>query len=146
MKLESLGPRAFLADALEPDERDKSPTGAELAPDLSMRLWVLDACVADAAVLTDRERLRAILYEAALLGGATVVGEEFCVFPNGAVTGVLVLAQSHLSIHTWPEHALANVDLLSCGALPGERMLRSIGRQLDAERFVITSVPRGPWS
>jgi S-adenosylmethionine decarboxylase len=145
VKLQSLGPRAFLADALEPDERDKS-TGAELAPGLSMRLWALDARVADAAVLTDPERLRAILYEVAQLGGASVVGEEFCVFPNGAVTGVLVLAQSHLSIHTWPEHSLANVDLLSCGDLPGESMLRSIARQLDAERVEITSVPRGPWS
>jgi len=106
----------------------------------------LDARVADAAVLTDRARLRTILYEAAELGGATVVGEEFCVFSNGAVTGVLVLAQSHLSIHTWPEHSLANVDLLSCGDLPGERMLRSIGRQLDAENVAIRSLPRGPWS
>ena len=146
MKLQGLGPLAFPADALEPDERDKSIFGAKLAPDLSMRLWTLDARVVDAAVLTDQERLRTILYGTAELGGATVVGEEFCVFPNGAVTGVLVLAQSHLSIHTWPEHSLANVDLLSCGDLPGERMLRSVGRELDAEHLTITSVPRGPWS
>jgi S-adenosylmethionine decarboxylase len=111
-----------------------------------MRLWALDARVADPAVLTDRHRLRAILYEAAEAGGATVVGEEFCVFPNGAVTGVLVLAQSHLSIHTWPEHSLANVDLLSCGDLPGEQMLRAIGRRLEAEHVAVTSVPRGPWA
>jgi S-adenosylmethionine decarboxylase len=145
VKVRNVGSRASLADALEPDERDKWTTGAELAPELSMRLWALDARVVDAAVLTDPERLRAILYEAAQLGGATVVGEEFCVFPNGAVTGVLVLAQSHLSIHTWPEHSLANVDLLSCGGLPGERMLRLVGRRLDADRIAITSVPRGPW-
>jgi S-adenosylmethionine decarboxylase len=110
-----------------------------------MRLWALDARVDDAAVLTDRERLRTILVGVAEWGGATIVGEEFCVFPNGAVTGVLVLAQSHLSIHTWPEHALANVDLLSCGELPGERMLRSIGRQLGSRDVRVTSVPRGPW-
>jgi S-adenosylmethionine decarboxylase len=146
VKLQGLGRRAFLADALEPDERDKSTSGGELAPELRMRLWALDARVVDAAVLTDRKRLRTILYDAAQMGGATVVGEEFCVFPNGAVTGVLVLAQSHLSIHTWPEHSLANVDLLSCGDLPGESMLRSIGRQLDAEHVAITSMPRGPWS
>jgi S-adenosylmethionine decarboxylase len=123
---------------LEPDERDIPTSG--------MTLWTLDARVADPAVLTDEERLKAILYEAAEAGGATVVGREFCVFPNGAVTGVLVLAQSHLSIHTWPEHSLANVDLLSCGGLPGERMLRWIGRRLQAEQIEITSVPRGPWS
>ena len=146
MKLQGLGPGAFFADALDPDEQDKSTSDARLASELRMRLWTLDARVADAAVLTDRERLRTVLYDAAQLGGASVVGEEFCVFPNGAVTGVLVLAQSHLSIHTWPEYSLANVDLLSCGDLPGERMLRSVGWQLNAEHVAITSVPRGPWS
>jgi len=146
VKLQGLGPRAFVADALEPDDDDKSNSAATLGSGLRMRLWALDARVLDVAVLTDRERLRTILYEAARSGGATVVGEEFCVFPNGAVTGVLVLAQSHLSIHTWPERSLANVDLLSCGDLPGERMLRSIARQLQAEHVTIASVLRGPWS
>jgi S-adenosylmethionine decarboxylase len=110
-----------------------------------MRLWALDARVRDESVLTDRDRLRDILYEAARLGGATVVGEEFCVFPNGAVTGVLVLAQSHLSIHTWPERAIANIDLLSCGDLPGERVLRAIGARIGAEQVTMTLIPRGPW-
>jgi S-adenosylmethionine decarboxylase len=146
VKLQGLGPRAFVVDALEPDDNDKSSSAAALVSPLSMRLWALDARVPDVGVLTDRERLRTILYETARSGGATVVGEEFCVFPNGAVTGVLVLAQSHLSIHTWPERSLANVDLLSCGDLPGERMLRLVARQLHAEHVTITSVPRGPWS
>ena len=146
MKLQRVGPGAFLADALEPDEPEKSISAVGPVPELTMRLWALDARVADASMLMDRERLRAILYEAALVGGATVMGEEFCVFPNGAVTGVLVLAQSHLTIHTWPEHSLANVDLLSCGDLPGEHMVQSIGRALNAEHVAITSVARGPWS
>ena len=50
-----------------------------------------------------RGRAEGVLHAAAAAGGATVVGEEFYAFPNGAVTGVLLLAQSHLSIHTWPE-------------------------------------------
>jgi S-adenosylmethionine decarboxylase len=117
---------------------------AETEP-LRMRLWAFDAFVEDAAVLTDRDRLRQILHEAAELGGATVVGEEFYVFPNGAVTGVLVLAQSHLSIHTWPERSLANVDLLSCGDLQGERVLRRIGRRIGAQRVTVSCITRGPW-
>ena len=68
-----------------------------------MRLYTMDAWVSDPAVLTDEPTLRAALYAGARAGGAVVLGEEFCIFPNGAVTGVLVLAQSHLSIHTWPE-------------------------------------------
>jgi S-adenosylmethionine decarboxylase len=113
--------------------------------EIRMRLWALDARVRDEAVLSDRDRLRAILYEAARLGGASVLGERFCVFSNGGVTGVLVLAQSHLTIHTWPERSLANVDLLSCGDLPGERVLRAIGRRIGAEHVTVMCVPRGPW-
>ena len=86
-----------------------------------MRLHAMDAWVRTAAVLTDEDALRAGLHAAAAAGGATVVGEEFYAFPNGAVTGVLLLAQSHLSIHTWPELGLANVDLLTCGDIDGRR-------------------------
>lgn len=107
-----------------------------------MRLHALDAWVRDAAVLTDRERLRAILLHAAAAGGATVVGEEFHVFPNGAVTGVLVLAQSHLSIHTWPEYALANVDLLSYGSVRADEILHAVQEELGVARAAVTSIPR----
>ena len=110
--------------------------------DGSMRLYALDAWVRHAAILVDAERLRATLYAGAEAGGATVVGEEFHVFPNGAVTGVLVLAQSHLSIHTWPEHALANVDLLSYGDVRGEWVLQAICERLETERVHVECIPR----
>jgi S-adenosylmethionine decarboxylase len=107
-----------------------------------MLLHALDAWVGDAAVLMDAERVRAALYAGADAGGATVVGEEFHVFPNGAVTGVLVLAQSHLSIHTWPEFALANVDLLSYGDLRAEEALDVICARLGAIRSRVTCIAR----
>ena len=52
-----------------------------------MRLHALDAWVRSPAALTDLPRLKETLYRAADAGGATVLGERFCVFPNGAVTG-----------------------------------------------------------
>ena len=107
-----------------------------------MLLHALDAWVGDAAVLTDAERVRAALYAGADAGRATVVGEEFYVFPNGAVTGVLVLAQSHLSIHTWPEFALANVDLLSYGDLRADEALDVICARLGAVRSRVTCLAR----
>jgi S-adenosylmethionine decarboxylase len=108
----------------------------------SMRLHALDAWVRDPAVLTDPDRLRDILFEGADAGGAIVVGEEFHVFPNGAVTGVLVLAQSHLSIHTWPEYSLANVDLLSYGDVRADEVLRVICARLDVSRSSVSSLRR----
>ena len=114
----------------------------ELVHNRTMRLHALDAWVRDPSVLTDGDAVREILYAGARAGGATVVGESFCVFPNGAVTGVLVLAQSHLSIHTWPEYGLANVDLLSYGSVSGEVVLDAICALLDVDRVEITCVPR----
>jgi S-adenosylmethionine decarboxylase len=107
-----------------------------------MLLHALDAWVGDAAVLTDAERLRGALYAGAAAGGATVVGEEFHVFPNGAVTGVLVLAQSHLSIHTWPEFSLANVDLLSYGDVRAGDVMRVICDLLEVDHASFTTIPR----
>jgi S-adenosylmethionine decarboxylase len=107
-----------------------------------MRLHAMDAWVRAPSVLTDEDELRAVLHAAAAAGGATVVGEEFYAFPNGAVTGVLLLAQSHLSIHTWPELALANVDLLTCGDIDGDIVLCTIRERLDVERASIRCIRR----
>jgi len=107
-----------------------------------MRLYAMDAWVRDAAVLTDAAALSAGLRAAADAGGATVVGEEFYAFPNGAVTGVLLLAQSHLSVHTWPELALANVDLLSCGDIDGNVVLATIRARLGVERASVRCIHR----
>ncbi len=107
-----------------------------------MRLHAMDAWVRDASVLTNADELKAVLHAAAAAGGATVVGEEFCAFPNGAVTGVLLLAQSHLSIHTWPELGLANIDLLTCGDIDGGVVLRTIRERLDVERANVRCIRR----
>jgi S-adenosylmethionine decarboxylase len=107
-----------------------------------MHLHALDAWVRHVSVLTDADELRSVLYAGAEAGGATVLGEKFCVFPNRAVTGVLVLGQSHLSIHTWPEFGLANVDLLSYGDVRGEVVLDEICRRLDVQRASLTCIER----
>ena len=107
-----------------------------------MLLHAMDAWVRTASVLTDADELRATLHAAAAAGGATVVGESFHRFANGAVTGVLLLAQSHLSIHTWPELALANLDLLTCGEIDGAAVLSTIGKRLDVERASVSCIRR----
>jgi len=65
--------------------------------------------------LNDVEFLRAAMYEAARRCGATVVDENFVKFEPQGVTGVLVLSESHLSIHTYPEEGFAAIDCYTCG-------------------------------
>lgn len=112
------------------------------APPLPMRLYVMDAWVRDAAVLVDADGIAATLRLAAEAGSVTVLGETFHVFPNGAVTGILLLAQSHLSIHTWPELLVANVDLLTYGDVDGEQVMRIVQDGLQAQRAEVRCLER----
>ncbi len=67
--------------------------------------------------LCDPDLIDSTLREAAEAAGATILHSHFHHFsPNGGVSGVLVLAESHISIHTWPERDFAAIDIFMCGA------------------------------
>lgn len=70
--------------------------------------------------LDDIELIEATMRRAASEAGATLLGIDLHHFsPNGGVTGVAILAESHISIHTWPECGYAAVDIFMCGdAMP----------------------------
>jgi len=69
----------------------------------------------DPEVLNDLEFLKSSLYEAAVQIGATVIGDSFHRFSPQGVSGVVIIAESHLFIHTWPEYGYAAVDVFTCG-------------------------------
>ena len=66
-------------------------------------------------VLNDLEFLEKCLCETAERIGATVVNKAFYKFSPYGVSGVVVVAESHLCVHTWPEHGYAAVDVFTCG-------------------------------
>ncbi len=67
--------------------------------------------------LTQPAAIDTALREAALAAGATILHSHFHHFePNGGVSGVVVLAESHISIHTWPERHFAAIDIFMCGS------------------------------
>ena len=68
-----------------------------------------------AEILTDRNRVRQYMLEAARHAGATVISDTFHHFKPDGISGVVVIAESHISIHTWPEHRYAAVDVFTCG-------------------------------
>lgn len=66
-------------------------------------------------LLNDREVIRNIMLTAAKKAGADVVGDFFHQFSPHGISGVVVISESHLAIHTWPEHGYAAVDVFTCG-------------------------------
>lgn len=93
--------------------------------------------VADITALTE------IALSAVESGGGHVLNTSHVVFPNGAITLVLILAESHLSIHTWPEERLIAIDLFSCGAIDGQRVMTELTATLHLEKVSVTEVERG---
>ncbi len=70
-------------------------------------------CKAD--VLNDVVQIEKAMVEAAQIAGATVINSTFHHFSPYGVSGVVVIQESHLAIHTWPEYRYAAVDLFTCG-------------------------------
>lgn len=70
----------------------------------------------EASTLDDETAIEQALVGAAEAAGATVLDVRLHTFlPSGGVTGVLLLAESHISIHTWPERSYAAIDIFMCG-------------------------------
>ncbi len=69
----------------------------------------------DPNVLNNLSLIDSVMTEAATIAGATIVQKNFHHFSPYGVSGVIVIAESHLAIHTWPEYGYAAVDLFTCG-------------------------------
>lgn len=98
----------------------------------------------DPNILNDRELIEEILVKAALEAGAEVREVAFHKFSPQGVSGVVVISESHLAIHTWPELGYAAVDVFTCG----ERVnpwdaCNYITEKFNANHMTATEVKRG---
>ena len=91
----------------------------------------LHGCPAERAVMTDTAALRALCLAAVGGAGLQPVGELFHRFDGaGGVTGVVLLAESHVAVHTWPERSAVTLDVYVCNF--GEDNSQRAAQLLDA--------------
>ncbi len=83
----------------------------QLGKHLLVELYDCDAKLLNNCAQVERE-----MQKAARAAKATIVGSTFHMFSPYGVSGVVVIAESHLTIHTWPEHSYAAIDIFTCGA------------------------------
>ncbi len=84
------------------------------------------------------------MLSAAIKSGATVLGDSFHHFSPQGVSGVVVISESHLSIHTWPEHGYAAVDVFTCGTTVDPRIAaEALIEKLGAKNHSLMEIQRG---
>jgi S-adenosylmethionine decarboxylase len=98
----------------------------------------------DRDILNDLAKVERYMKEAAELSGATILQSAFHRFNPHGVSGVVVISESHLAIHTWPEYGYAAVDLFTCGTAVDPWKAHSLlTQQLGAARTETREIPRG---
>jgi S-adenosylmethionine decarboxylase len=94
-------------------------------------------------LLADPDYVRAVMLQTARVIGATIVAESFHTFSPQGVSGTVIIAESHLSIHTWPENGYAAVDVYTCGGLNPRVGCEFLSEQLDASSSRLQEILRG---
>lgn len=94
--------------------------------------------------IDDMDYLETIMARAAEVAGATVLKTAFQDFNPQGVSGVVVIAESHLTIHTWPEHGYAAVDIFTCGSTVDPwKATRFLESELEAADTQVRDFQRG---
>jgi S-adenosylmethionine decarboxylase proenzyme len=105
-------------------------------------LMEFEECSSD--VLNDLQLLEKEMNQAALVSKATIIKSVFHQFSPQGVTGVVVVAESHLAIHTWPEYGYAAVDFFTCNlTMDYQKTYAYLAEVLDSKKHHFESVKRG---
>lgn len=98
----------------------------------------------EASGLADIAFIESAMRDAAMACGATVLEVKLHQFGDGGgITGVALLAESHISIHTWPEIQYAALDVFVCGTCDAENAIEPLKTHFKPSRFKITNISRG---
>ncbi len=104
---------------------------------LTLDLW-------GASNLDNVEHIRATLRKCAEVSGATILHDHLHHFtPNGGVSGVLVLSESHISIHTWPERNFAALDIFMCGDAVPKKSIPILQENFSPKNIMVNDLKRG---
>ena len=98
----------------------------------------------DRTLLDDPSRLEQILTESIRRSGGTIIRPCFHQFSPHGVTGVVVIAESHVSIHTWPEFGYCALDVFTCGTqVQTDQIFEYVRSELRAQETSVMEVKRG---
>ena len=108
----------------------------------------LGGCRCDPQLLLDGKRFEAVCLDLVRASGLTVMDARFHQFEGSGFTGAVVLAESHLAIHTWPEHGFVTVDVYVCNLATdnsdkARHLFRALETALKPARAKFQAIHRG---
>ncbi len=106
--------------------------------------YIVEASGCDPKIIGSVERVQQILVKSAEIAGASVWSISFSRFPPNGVSGVVVISESHISTHTWPEVGYAALDIYTCGSSvrPDKAVIYAVNA-FGAATSHITEITRG---
>lgn len=106
--------------------------------------FLLELYKLDFSLLNDVKTIESLLLNSIEGSGATYVNHFFHQFSPQGVSGVIVIAESHLSIHTWPEQGYAALDVFTCGELKiGKTIVNNILNLFNIKEYNVQYIERG---
>ena len=112
--------------------------------DTYSRHCILELWGCHEAFLVDRHFIEKVMVNVALETGAEVRETTFHAFTPQGVSGVVIISESHLSIHTFPEHGYAGVDIFTCGnEIDPKEAAHLISKRLGAKKIYELNMERG---
>jgi S-adenosylmethionine decarboxylase proenzyme len=105
---------------------------------------ILDCYGCNPRLINDEGYVKAVMLEAASTSGCTIIGTIFHSFPVQGVSGVVVIEESHLSIHSWPELEFAAIDAFTCGnRVDMDKIKEVVLEKFEVESFDLHEEKRG---
>ena len=107
--------------------------------------YLLECSACTPELLTDKDLLISTMEKAASDAGAHVVETVIHRFNPHGLSGIVVIAESHLAIHTWPEHNYAAIDIFTCGVPDvAERIYQNILSAFKPKTHTLQKIERNP--
>ena len=105
--------------------------------------YVWDVYDCKSVKISFKEQIRSLMDEIVLAVGINKVGESYKQFEPVGATGIILLEESHLSIHTWPEHNFIAVDLFSCQKIDPNIIGEILKQFCETDSFNFKEIMRG---
>ncbi len=123
---------------------DKNKESNPGIPQIQGIQWIIELYHCNSEILNDESTIQSVMIAAAEKANATVVNHCFHRFAPQGVSGVVVISESHLAVHTWPEYGYCAIDLFTCSEeIEHENAVKVLKEGFQSKEEKVFMVERG---